>query len=85
MAAKEYRALGLADDPVRAWIITNIYPLFLDSVRNNTFNGAREKYVTTTLLAEFEKTWHFEAQGYNMGYWKTVRLLVSSTQVTQPF
>ncbi|KAJ7230078.1 hypothetical protein GGX14DRAFT_384036 [Mycena pura] len=70
MTAKEYRALGLVDDPVRAWIITNIYPLFLDALRNDTFNGAREKYVTTTLLAEFEKTWAFESQGYNMGHWK---------------
>ncbi|KAF7371580.1 hypothetical protein MVEN_00013400 [Mycena venus] len=71
MDARAYRALDLKDDPVRAWILANMYPLFLDAISNKTFDGSRETFVKSVLLKEFEKTWDFSGKGYNMGDFKT--------------
>ncbi|KAJ6528868.1 hypothetical protein B0H19DRAFT_1274501 [Mycena capillaripes] len=71
MDARAYKALGLKDDPVHAWILANMYPLFLDAIGNKTFDGSRETFVEPVLLKEFEKTWDFTGKGYNMGDFKT--------------
>ncbi|KAJ7315606.1 hypothetical protein DFH08DRAFT_820526 [Mycena albidolilacea] len=70
MDARAYRALGLKDDPVRTWILANVYPLFLDAISKKTFDGSRETFVKSVLLREFEKNWDFAGKGYNMGDFK---------------
>ncbi|KAJ6605394.1 hypothetical protein DFH09DRAFT_1067668 [Mycena vulgaris] len=71
MDARAYRALGLKDDPVRTWILANMYPFFLDAISNKTLDGFRETFVKSILLKEFETTWDFAGKGYNMGDFKT--------------
>ncbi|KAJ7263348.1 hypothetical protein C8J57DRAFT_1629302 [Mycena rebaudengoi] len=75
MSAREYKALGLEDDPVRRWVLAELYPLYMAAVRAGSISGARENYVKTTLFDVFEETWQFAAKNYNIGPFKEASII----------
>lgn len=75
MSAREYKALGLSDDPVRRWVLAELYPLYVAAVRADLIGGSRENYVKTTLFDVFEDTWQFARKNYNIGAFKEASIL----------
>ncbi|KAF7371875.1 hypothetical protein MVEN_00044700 [Mycena venus] len=66
MSAREYKALGLGDDPVRHWVLAELYPLYVAAVQADSIGGSRENYVKTTLFDVFEDAWQFARKNYNI-------------------
>ncbi|KAF7337354.1 hypothetical protein MSAN_02261300 [Mycena sanguinolenta] len=75
MSAQEYKALGLNDDPVRHWVITELYPLYVEAIHANSIPRARAAYVKTTLFDIFEKTWQFKSKNYNIAAFKEASII----------
>ncbi|KAJ7727797.1 hypothetical protein B0H14DRAFT_2640827 [Mycena olivaceomarginata] len=75
MSAREYKALGLRDDPVRSWVLAELHPLYVAAVRTDSIGGSRENYVKTTLFDVFEDTWQFAHKNYNIGAFKEASII----------
>lgn len=76
MKVAELKAAGLDKDPVYAYTISTLLPLYLAKANDATYQGALVDYVKSDLFNKIATDLDIAAKGYNLGAFKEVSVSI---------
>ncbi|KAJ7840092.1 hypothetical protein B0H14DRAFT_2587658 [Mycena olivaceomarginata] len=84
MKVAELKAAGLDKDPVYAYTISTLLPLYLAKANDATYQGALVDYVKSDLFNKIATDLDIAAKGYNLGAFKEAKAKGRTRQTPVP-